>query len=45
MMKHHGYSLYDLEHMVPWEREVYTTLLLEYIKEENEKQRAQNAKQ
>ena len=41
MMKHHGYSLYDLENMVPWEREVYTTLLLEHIKEENERQRAQ----
>ena len=41
MMQHHGYSLYDLENMVPWEREVYTTLLLEHIKEENERQRAQ----
>ena len=41
MMQHHGYSLYDLENMIPWEREVYTTLLLEHIKEENERQRAQ----
>ena len=42
-MIHHDYSLHDLENMIPWEREVYTTLLLEYIKEENEKQRARNA--
>ena len=43
MMQHHGYSLYDLENMVPWEREVYTTLLLEHIKEENERIKKQNA--
>ena len=41
LMQHHNYSLYDLETMVPWEREVYTTFLIEYIKEENERRRAQ----
>ena len=41
MMQHHNYSLHDLEHMVPWEREVYVTFLIEWIKEENERQRAQ----
>ena len=43
MMQHHDYSLHDLENMIPWEREVYTTLLLDYIKEENERQKRQNA--
>ena len=43
MMQHHDYSLHDLENMIPWEREVYTTLLLDYIKEENERQKKQNA--
>ena len=41
-MQHHNYSLHDLENMVPWEREVYVTFLIEWIKEENERQRTQN---
>ena len=41
-MQHHNYSLYDLEHMIPWEREVYVTFLLEHIKEENERIKKQN---
>ena len=41
-MPHHNYSLHDLENMVPWEREVYVTFLIEWIKEENERQRTQN---
>jgi hypothetical protein len=39
-MQHHNYSLTELEGMIPWEREVYTSMLVEYIKEENEKRRA-----
>ena len=37
MMQHHNYSLTELEEMMPWEREIYVTLLLEWIKEENER--------
>tara|TARA_B100000424_G_scaffold268843_1_gene264473 strand:+ start:17475 stop:17576 length:102 start_codon:yes stop_codon:yes gene_type:complete len=29
---------------MPWEREVYLTMLLEYIKEENRKQREEQAR-
>ena len=29
--------------MMPWEREVYVTMLIEYIKEENDKARQRNA--
>ena len=36
-MQHHKYSLYELENMMPWEREVYVALLVDYIKNENEK--------
>ena len=36
-MQHHNYSLSDLENMLPWEREIYVDMLIEYIKEENEK--------
>jgi hypothetical protein len=34
-MQHHKYSLGEIEEMMPWEREVYMTLLSEFIKEEN----------
>ena len=37
LMQHHKYSLEELENMIPWEREIYTTLLTRHIKEENEK--------
>jgi len=36
-MQHHKYSLTDLENMIPWERDIYVGLLLNYIKDENEK--------
>jgi len=39
LMQHHKYSLTELENMIPWEREVYLTLLQQFIEEENLKQR------
>jgi len=36
-MQHHKYTLTDLENMLPWEREIYVDMLVQYIKEENEK--------
>ena len=35
LMQYHKYSLSDLENMMPWEREVYVTMLQQYIEEEN----------
>ena len=35
MMQHHKYSLTELENMIPWEREIYVSLLQQYIEEEN----------
>jgi hypothetical protein len=37
-MQHHNYSLYDLDNMVPWEREVYIGLLIEHLEEEKKEQ-------
>ncbi len=37
LMQHHKYSLHDIEHMLPWEKSVYVTMLVNFIKEENEK--------
>ena len=44
MMKEHGYSLSELENMLPWERDIYIYLLMQHIKNENEKIREQNRK-
>jgi hypothetical protein len=38
-MQHHKYSLTELENMIPWEREVYIELLIQYIEDENQKLR------
>ena len=45
MMQHHNYSLVDLENMMPWEREIYVGLLLEFIEKQEEEQKKQQAKQ
>ena len=37
MMQHHKYSLTELDNMMPWEREIYVGMLLEFIKEEEER--------
>lgn len=41
-MQHHKYSLTELENMLPWEREIYVMLLIDYLKQENEKLRMLN---
>jgi hypothetical protein len=37
MMQHHNYSLTELDNMMPWEREIYIGLLMQYLKEEKER--------
>ena len=46
LMQHHKYSLSELENMMPWEREVYVAMLIDYVKQQNEKLKLlqQNAK-
>ena len=38
MMQHHNYSLEELEDMMPWEREIYMGLLMQFLKEQQEEQ-------
>lgn len=38
LIQHHKYSLTELENMLPWEREVYLSMLIQYLKEEKQKQ-------
>lgn len=37
MMQHHKYSLTELDEMLPWEREIYIAMLVDYVREENER--------
>jgi len=45
LMQHHKYSLTELEDMLPWERDIYIGLLINHIKDENEKLRLKQQKQ
>jgi len=36
-MHHHKYSLSELEDMIPWERNIYIALLVDYLKKEKER--------
>ena len=41
-MQHHKYSLTELDNMMPWERDIYVNLLMQFIKEEEEEQKKRN---
>lgn len=38
-MHHHKYSLSEIESMIPWEKDIYVTLLITFLKEENERRK------
>tara|TARA_Y100000034_G_scaffold123061_2_gene169349 strand:+ start:506 stop:646 length:141 start_codon:yes stop_codon:yes gene_type:complete len=44
MMQHHNYSLEELENMIPWEREIYVGLLMNYLEEENKRREEEKRK-
>ena len=41
MMQNYNYSLTELENMIPWEREVYLTLLQQWLEEEKRRHEEQ----
>jgi len=43
LMQHHHYSLEELENMLPWERDIYVAMLVQWVEEENEKIKQRNA--
>ena len=43
-MQHHKYSLTELNNMIPWEREVYLSLLVKQIQEENRRRQQSQMK-
>lgn len=39
MVQHHKYSITEIENMIPFERDLYVNMLLQYLEElENKKQ-------
>ena len=37
-MQHHKYSLTEVENLIPWEKEIYITLLLNFLEEQKKEQ-------
>ena len=43
LMQYHKYSLWEIENMMPWERDVYVGLLEQHLEEEKLKQQQQSS--
>ena len=43
-MQHHKYNITEIENMIPWERDIYVNMLINYIKEENERRKREQEK-
>jgi len=39
LAQHHKWSISEIENMMPWERETYVALLIQWVEEENERQK------
>ena len=37
-MHHYHYSLTEIDQMIPWEREIYLDMLLNHLKEQEQRQ-------
>jgi len=44
MIQHHNWSLIELDNMLPWEREIYSGLLIQYLQDEKEEYERQQRK-
>jgi len=42
-MQHHSYALSDLENLIPWERDIYVDMLVNFLKEQEEKRKQEEA--
>jgi len=43
LMQYHKYSLTEIENLIPWERDVYVTMLQNHLEEEKLKTKQANA--
>jgi hypothetical protein len=37
LIQHHKYTLSDIENMIPWERDVYVSMLASYLQQERDR--------
>jgi hypothetical protein len=42
LMQHHKYSMKDIEGWIPFERDIYVSMLIKHIEKENERMKQQN---
>jgi hypothetical protein len=42
MVQHHKYSISEIENLIPFERDIYVDMLLQYLKEEKERRERAN---
>lgn len=42
-MQHHNYTLADLEGLLPWERDLYVSMLIQYLEQEKQKREEERA--
>ena len=40
MAQHHGYSISELENMIPFELEIYSSMLIDYLDQKKNEQEA-----
>lgn len=38
LMQHHSYSLAEIENMMPWERDLYVGMLIQYLEKKKAEQ-------
>jgi hypothetical protein len=43
LMQNHNWTLTDIDSMMPWEREIYVSMLVEELKAQKEEQQRQQA--
>ena len=41
-MQHHKWSITEIENMMPWERDVYVQLLMNWLQEESDRVEREN---
>ena len=44
LMQHHKWSLSEVEGMIPWEKEVYISLLLDHLKEQEMQRKSEESR-
>jgi hypothetical protein len=43
-MQHHKYSLTELDGLIPWEKDIYVSLLRQYLEEEKQRIERENSR-